>query len=500
MNRRDFIGGTAVSAAAFASRALLAQATGPKPALASDPERPQYHLLPKSNWMNDPNGPIYFNGRYHMFFQYNPEAAVWGNMSWNHAISEDMLHWKNQPVAFTMKPGGPDAAGCFSGSTIAVPHNGGTRVYALYTGVVRDREHATIHNEGLRESQCLAWSDHPMLLSWTKEESPVIDAPPPNLRVTGFRDPSVWRHGERYLMAVGSGIEDVGGCLLLYSSTDLRHWKYLHPVAVGSWTGRPTPDPVDDGEMWECPELFPLGDRWVLVYSSLRRVFWQSGMMDERALRFIPSNGGMLDNGAFYAPKTQVDAHGRRILWGWVPEKRSEAEMRHAGWSGMMSLPRVLRLDSEGTLLINPLPEIAILREKELQVRNSGTSQLVTLPASTGEAICEGNTGRGFDVVICLGTQTLRLQYLPEKHRIQIDEAEVHLRPQDSPVVHMFADGSVLELFISGLAARTVRFYFQGESAPDVTVQVEGSPVTLQGWTLRPISNNRLTTLSDMHL
>src|SRR5579863_786898 len=79
--------------------------------LASDPLRPQYHLLPAHNWMNDPNGPIYFRGRYHMFHQYNPQAAIWGNMNWAHATSTDMIHWQHEPIALSPTPGGPASEG-----------------------------------------------------------------------------------------------------------------------------------------------------------------------------------------------------------------------------------------------------------------------------------------------------------------------------------------------------------------------------------------------------
>src|SRR6476620_4558988 len=99
--------------------------------LAADPLRPQFHLLPASNWMNDPNGPIYWKGKYHMFFQYNPNAAVWGDMHWNHAVSEDMVYWKHLPIALAPTPGGPDKDGCFTGSIVVekgVPT-------MLYTGV-----------------------------------------------------------------------------------------------------------------------------------------------------------------------------------------------------------------------------------------------------------------------------------------------------------------------------------------------------------------------------
>src|SRR6202030_500844 len=99
--------------------------------LASDPLRPQYHFLPAANWMNDPNGPIYFNGAYHMFYQHNPNGAYWGDMHWGHAISHDMLHWRHLPIALAPSPGGPDKDGVFTGSTVI--DNGTPTV--MYTGV-----------------------------------------------------------------------------------------------------------------------------------------------------------------------------------------------------------------------------------------------------------------------------------------------------------------------------------------------------------------------------
>ena len=252
--------------------------------LSHDPRRPQFHLLPTHNWMNDPNGPVYFAGRYHMFFQYNPEGPIWGNMSWNHAVSPDMLHWTNYPVAFTMTPGSADAAGCFSGSMIVDEHAGNQRAYAIYTGVVRDKAHETIRNEGLRESQCLAWSDDPLLRQWTKSPKPIIPNPPPGLAITGFRDPAVWKQNGTWLMTVGSGVEKTGGCVLLYRSTNLMDWEYLHPLTSGSWSGTYKPNPVGDGEMWECPDFFPLEGGWVLIYSTMGKVFWQSGSLDQNTL------------------------------------------------------------------------------------------------------------------------------------------------------------------------------------------------------------------------
>jgi beta-fructofuranosidase len=123
--------------------------------LSADPLRPQFHLLPKRNWMNDPNGPIFWRAQYHMFFQYNPNAAVWGDMHWAHAVSPDMIHWKHLPVALAPTPGGYDSEGVFSGS--AVDDEGTSTI--VYTGVKSIApEEATLRDvtHNFLETQCLA--------------------------------------------------------------------------------------------------------------------------------------------------------------------------------------------------------------------------------------------------------------------------------------------------------------------------------------------------------
>src|SRR5579859_7991110 len=136
ISRRNFLQLSAAAAAAPAWTRLLSAPSDPATAalqkkLASDPLRPQFHLLPAKNWMNDPNGPIFWRGKYHMFFQYNPNSAVWGDMHWNHAVSDDMIHWKHEPIALAPTPGGDDSDGCFTGS--AVDDNGTATI--IYTGV-----------------------------------------------------------------------------------------------------------------------------------------------------------------------------------------------------------------------------------------------------------------------------------------------------------------------------------------------------------------------------
>lgn len=464
--------------------------------LAADPRRPQFHLLPARNWMNDPNGPIYFAGKYHMFFQYNPAGPLWGNMSWNHAVSDDMLLWKHEPVAFTMTPGGPDAAGCFSGSAILGTHNGKPRVYAIYTGVVKDKEHETIRNEGLRESQCLAWSDDPQLRDWEKRTEAIIPNPPPGMKITGFRDPSVWKQGETYFMVVGSGVEKAGGCVLLYRSRNLTDWEYLHPLAQGRWSGVAASNPVGTGEMWECPDFFALDGRHVLIYSTIGKVFWQSGLFDVATLKFRPEKNGLIDLDAFYAPKTQLDAKGRRILWGWVPERRSQQEMLTAGWSGMMSLPRVLHLDKDGMLRMEMLPEISELRKNPLQPKGSQNEIVQEIPRATGEVVCAADGTSDLRLRISAGDQMLvDLSYLAAIHSWTADGNPVTLPAVDLPKAHVFVDGSVVELVINERISYTKRFYYSGSVAPEVSVHVTRAGARLDAWTLSPISEDRLTSI-----
>jgi beta-fructofuranosidase len=493
--RREFLGvATAFALLALSSKSILADVSDEASTkLANDPMRPQFHLLPAKNWMNDPNGPIFYNGNYHMFFQYNPLAATWGDMSWNHAVSRDMIHWSALPIAMTPTPGGPDAYGCFSGSALAV----GKRVYAVYTGTVKSTpDKATIHADRVQEAQCLAWSDDQKLIHWTKEPQPIVPLPPPGMTVTGFRDPSAWKQGDWYYMTVGAGEAGVGGCVLLYRSKDIKQWEYLHKLTSGKMTGTPTANPCDDGEMWECPDFFALDGQHVLIYSTMGKVFWQSGHLDTEAMVFHPLKTGLLDFDAFYAPKTQLDAGGNRILWGWIPERRSEDAMRAAGWSGMMSLPRVLNLDKDGTLRITATPQAKVLRGATVPQEESFAGVPKILRQASGEVLCTGIKGSPLEFQMNDRENALmHISYSPATHSFLADGKEIKLEVGDVPTIHAYVDGSVIEVILGERIGYTKRFYYTDGIAPDITASVTGAPrIMLDAWKILPISNNRLTT------
>jgi beta-fructofuranosidase len=478
--------------------------------LASDPLRPQYHLLPAHNWMNDPNAPIFFRGRYHMFHQYNPQAAVWGNMNWAHATSLDMIHWQHQPIALSPTPGGPDREGVFSGSAV-LDHGQPT---VIYTGVAppASEAEATLR-DGLhtwREVQCLAVAQDDGLRTWQKLSEPVIAAPPAGLAITGFRDPSLWREGNDWMLILGSGIRHQGGAILLYSSPDLRHWTYLHPLFEAAPTTEKSVNdnsvnPVDTGEMWECPDFFPLGDKHVLLISTMGKVRWKVGTYTNR--RFTPEKEGVVDWGAYYAAKTMLDAEGNRILWGWITETRPDADLIAAGWAGAMSLPRVLALNSENELEMNVAPAAQQLRSVHIGIASNTTPDArrrildtllihnlaaelnleLTAMKDTFSIHLHSDNEEDFATISCTTKSGSR------ELRVNTVTAPVSGAPGSPLHLHLFLDGSVLEVFVNRTTALTARIY-QIPSGP-LRLKIEGDDALAKfdAWQLTPISKDRLT-------
>jgi beta-fructofuranosidase len=456
--------------------------------------------MPAANWMNDPNGPIFWKGKYHMFLQYNPHAAVWGDMHWAHAVSPDMLHWEHLPIAMAPTKGGPDEAGCFSGS--AVVFNGVPTF--LYTGVKSvPIAQATIKDarNPLLETQCLATSSDPMLRTWRKLPQPVLPSPPPGMEITGFRDPCPWQEGDVWYMGIGSGIRNHGGCVLLYRSHDLRRWEYLHPLATGDWSGRTDGDPVDSGTMWECPDFFPLGAKHVLLYSTERKVYWVSGDYDAKEQRFTPQHRGELDYGprAYYAPKTMLDKDGKRILWGWIPETRPESEYSRAGWAGVMSLPRVLDVNKDGQLEMRVLPRIQDLRSGDPARWQSGADR-ASWPVKNLSAELQMRVLPSHGPVhITIGTEdkpAAHFQLNATHGTLSFNAQQVSLSlPSGEMRVSMYLDGSVIEAFVNDRLAHTSRVYDLDAEHSTLTILDPGRAVAeAMLWQVRPISSNRLTT------
>ena len=300
--------------------------------------RPRLHFTPHSGWINDPHGVVFADGRYHLFFQYNPAGTVWSeDVHWGHAVSDDLLTWQERPVALAPADG---EAGCWSGSLVF----DGDEPVIVYTRV--EGPDRALGQVALARGSA-------GLETWRRDPAEaVVPGPPDGLDVTAFRDPYVWRAGDGWRMIVGASLAGVDGAALQYSSADLVDW-----TCDGVLAQRPTTASagVRTGAMWECPQLFELDGSWVLLFSVwaddvLHHVAYGVGDYDGR--RFAARSWHRFGHGdLMYATTTFLDADGRRCALSWLRSTEG------SGWAGAHSVPYVLRLDGD-LLLATPHPAL----------------------------------------------------------------------------------------------------------------------------------------------
>jgi sucrose-6-phosphate hydrolase SacC (GH32 family) len=279
--------------------------------------------------MNDPNGLLFYKGKYHLFFQHNPEANVWGNMSWGHAISSDLYNWQERPVAIACTP----TSGIFSGSAVVDFNNTtgfGTKenppIVAIYT------EH---QNDESNQSQCLAFSLDEGETFTKYEGNPVL-----NINEKNFRDPKVQWVDNQWLMTVALANNHK---ISFYASPDLKTWQHLSDFGPAAQTGG----------VWECPDLINFGDKWVLLV-SLNPGGYQVGSGTQYFIgqwdgrEFIPddTHTRWLDYGRDnYAGVTFSNVpDGRKIFLGWMSNWHYAGKVPTEPWRSAMTLPRELTL------------------------------------------------------------------------------------------------------------------------------------------------------------
>ncbi|KAH6804163.1 Glycosyl hydrolases family 32 protein [Perilla frutescens var. frutescens] len=335
-------------------------------------QRTAYHFQPEKNWMN---GPLFYNGWYHLFYQYNPDSAVWGIITWGHAVSRDLIHWLHLP--FAMVPDHwYDINGVWTGSATILPDG---RIVMLYTG---DTYHEV-------QVQCLAYPANlsdPLLLEWVKDPNNPVLSPPPGIGTKDFRDPTTaWLspYGDRWRLTIGSKVNTTG-ISLVYETKDFIKYElldeYLHEVPG---TG-----------MWECVDFYPVslteengldtsangpGIKHVLK-SSLdddKNDYYALGTYDPIKNKWIPDDpeldvgiGLRYDYGKYYASKTFYDQNKqRRILWGWIRETDAESVDLLKGWSSVQSIPRTVVFDKKtgSNILQWPVEEVESLRSKSIE-------------------------------------------------------------------------------------------------------------------------------------
>ena len=322
-------------------------------------QRFNFHFEPRVGWMNDPNGLVYFQGRYHAFFQHYPHSPKWGQMHWGHAVSDDLLHWEELPIALYPDKAYENDGGCFSGS--AIEKDG--KLYLFYTSVSHE----------LKQTQSVAWSDDGIhFIKYSG--NPVIRTNP--FGFADFRDPKVSCIDGTYYMVVGSGNE-LSGKVFLYKSDDLLKWDFCSVLFEGP----------EFAHCIECPVFFRMGDKYVLMFSKINE--------KERAVWFVVGDfrDGKLVNYTisrpewgpdFYAPQSFQQAE-RRIMIGWMYHWEKSAP-EGCPFAGAFSIPRELTL-CDGKIRNYPVAEVRVLLKKESQFVRIEDDHLVLLARAGCETI-----------------------------------------------------------------------------------------------------------------
>lgn len=471
--------------------------------------RPQVHFSPARNWMNDPNGLVHHNGKYHLFFQYNPEGATWGNMSWGHAVSTDLTHWQERDVAIPEDT----TEMIFSGSAVFDSDNTsglGTAanppLVAIYTSHLQD---------GSRQRQSLAFSTDGGE-KWTKYEgNPVLD-----IGAKDFRDPKVFWHSatNRWVMAVALSLDYK---IQFYSSPDLKSWTHLSDFGPSGATGG----------IWECPDLFELpvdGDadrsRWVLIV-NLNPGGPAGGSAGQYFLggfdgtTFTADTGGpdirWLDYGAdCYAGVTYNNAPGgRRVFVAWMNNWLYGERIPTDPWRSAMSFHRELTLRSasveEGGAVLaqQPVSELEGLRGSTLArlagkdiaadstpalVRDTGLSYEVEAELSAAD----GTRRFGLEVRTGNGHRT-RIGYDAGSGELYVDRTAsgainfdekfpgVHRAPLALPddgklALHILVDASSVEVFAQGGRVCLTDQIFPGAEDTGLQAFADGGPARIE--------------------
>ncbi|MDC3417544.1 glycoside hydrolase family 32 protein [Aquibacillus salsiterrae] len=461
-----------------------------KDVVAGDRFRLTYHLMPPVGLLNDPNGLVYFQGYYHVFYQWNPFETKHGIKYWGHYRSKNLVDWETLPI--TLAPSDwYDKNGCYSGS--AVVHDG--KLFLFYTGNVRDAE-------GERETyQCLAVSNDGVHF---EKKGPVIHLP--EGYTAHFRDPKVWEESGRWYMVIGAQTVKEEGVIVLFSSDDLETWEHHGILAGSNRNGL-----ADFGYMWECPDLFTLNGKDVLVfspqgleaegikYNNIYQTGYLVGDFDRENNNFTHGEFDELDRGFdFYAPQTLVDDNNRRILYGWMglpDETEAVHPTRKHQWIHALTIPRELELVEE-KLYQKPVEELKQLRGDHVVFDDVDIKdQSIKLPKVEGKTVelaVSVNKSNADVFTLEFGSvaklsfnQTLQLVTLERK---TIKGDGVHSRScrlNQLSNLRIFLDKSSIEVFLNDGAEVFTARLFDYDNDPTIQFSAKGTiNIKVEKWEL----------------
>ncbi|MCX8278354.1 MAG: glycoside hydrolase family 32 protein [Dehalococcoidia bacterium] len=461
--------------------------------LSSDRHRPTFHFSPPENFMNDPNGLCQWKGLYHLFYQFRGDGE--DRVHWGHAVSEDLVRWKDLPIALY-----PDQEhDVFSGQTL----------------VEDDRVIAAYH--GTQAGNAIATASDYLLIDWKKNpNNPVIPIVPFD-EETGapYRvfDPCIWKEDDGYYALSGTFKNgersiDCEGVDHLFHSTDLTNWEYLGELISANRISEP-------GEDYAVPNFWPIGNgkHMLLFFSHKRGGQYFVGDYDQANHKFTPDYHGRLNNGplaigSLHAPSATIDDSGRFLAIFNVKESRESQ-----GWDDIMTLPTHLSLRDDNSLSIRPVDEIESLRGDRTTADDIevGTGQQIVLDSIAGNAIEISMTidpGDAHEVGLNVlrspdAEETTRISFFPKGHQrwgsahLQIDGSSSSIRtdliprpPELAPFdlskgesinLRIFVDRSIIEVFANDMQCLTLRAYPDRDDSVGVSLFSRGGTAKFTG-------------------
>ena len=407
--------------------------------------RQKLHLEPPQGWLNDPNGLCFYQGKYHVYFQYAPDSAEGkGKKCWGHYQSPDLLNWEFSGIA--LRPDiAEDRDGVYSGSALIKDGI----LHLFYTGNVKEAgDHDYIlTGRGANVIQVSTADGQNM-----SEKTVVLrNQDYPDFCSCHVRDPKLWQADGKYYMVLGARTKDDKGCVLTYGSADLKSWQYEGQFSL-----------PDFGYMWECPDQFGLDGRQYLSISPQgltpeefrRQNVYQAGYFYQN--EFYEWDYGF----DFYAPQTFPAPDGRRILIGWMglPDIDYQNPTVQLGWQHCLTVPRVLTALPDGRLAQYPAKELEALRPAAGHVA-AGTETETTLPFDL-----EAETAGDFTLTI---ERQLVMEYAAGVFRLRFADPALgggresrQLKLERCRKIRILADTSSLEIYLNGgEAVLSTRFY-----------------------------------------
>jgi beta-fructofuranosidase len=364
MNRRGVLKTIASAAAVPIGSAIAADPAQIKatqavldaiPLAEADPERPIYHFHPPANWTNDPNGTLYYRGWHHLFYQLNPFAARLGSQHWGHARSRDLVNWEHLPIAIWPSEEKGEKAIYSGGAIIAA--DGKPRLF--YTSIGQPQPEQWMASP--KDDDLIVWEKYagnPVLAQSAHASGPIAQ----------WRDPFLFKKDGSSYMVCGGGTSAGRAQVQLYRATkpDLTEWKHLGSIF----------QTLDrDVRNFECPNLFPLDGKWVMIVSPNRVCEYWIGDLDIAKMQFSPTAHGVLDAGDAYASNISVDDKGRTLLWLWGRTNTPQGK----GWGSIITMPRSLAIGTDGYLRQRPVPDFETLRGEPRTFETTALEKPVSL-------------------------------------------------------------------------------------------------------------------------